>query len=290
MFGGTRSSNEVAVARYALGIAYVGTHWAGWQSQSNALGIQPCVEAALSKVADESVIVTASGRTDSGVHALGQVVHFDSSAVRTVAQWRGGANAELSSDIRVLWVRKMPAPSIPADGLPFHARHDALDRSYLYLLENATVASPHWHDQTSFCSWKLDVPAMQEAARYLLGTHDFAAFRSSRCHAKTTIRTMHSIRLLHFGQLLGIHLTGSAFLQKMVRIIVGSLLQVGKGRQPATWLREILVMGDRTKCAATAPAKGLHYLGPRYAPELGLPPRPVAENFMLASAPEAGTG
>ena len=225
--------------------------------------MQDAVEAALGFVADAAVAVTCAGRTDAGVHAAGQVVHFDSEAARDERAWLMGGNSRLPDSVRFLWCR-----AVAAD---FHARYGAQARRYRYRILNRAIPPAL---QRQWLSWErrpLDAGAMQRAAQALLGEHDFSAFRTAQCQAKHPMRRVHEIEVRREGEVVGIEVQANAFLHHMVRNFVGSLLLVGRGEQPEAWIGELLRGRDRTLAGPTAPASGLVFLGPRYPAAFGLP-------------------
>lgn len=236
--------------RLAIGLEYLGTGFAGWQHQEHATTIEATLTAALSAVADHPVTVIAAGRTDAGVHALGQVVHFDSSAPRDERTWLRGANAHLPPTVNLTWVRRVRAD--------FHARYSAIARTYHYLILNRAVRSCLRHDRAWWIHRDLDVDVMQSAALSLLGNHDFSAFRAAECQARTATRDMQRMTISRRGELIMIECRANAFLHHMVRNIVGSLVRVGHGRASAEWLRHVLESRDRREAGMTAPACGLY--------------------------------
>jgi len=249
--------------RIALGIEYDGTDFLGWQRLSHGATVQGAVEGALSTVADHGVEVTCAGRTDAGVHARCQVVHFDSAAARPLRGWMLGANANLPSSVAVRWAVQV------ADD--FHARFGARARRYRYAILNR-VARPAL--EARHVAWErqpLDADAMHAAAQALVGEHDFSAFRTAACQARTPFRNVHAIEVVRAGDRIDIDIQANAFLHHMVRNIVGSLLPVGRGERPPGWLAELLAGRDRSVAGPTAPAAGLCFIGPRYPREAGLP-------------------
>ena len=254
--------------RIALGIEYDGTDFCGWQTQAAGIrAVQPEVETALSRVAAHPVTVHCAGRTDTGVHATYQVVHFETSAARNARSWILGANANLPPDVGVLWA--LPVPD------DFHARFSAHARSYDYVLSNRRTRPALWRGKVSWECRALDVAAMAEAARHLLGEHDFSAFRAQGCQAKHPIRTLHRLEVVAMPPCIVFRVEANAFLQHMVRNFVGTLLEVGRGRQPPSWVAEVLAGRDRRLAGMTAPPDGLYLSGVRYAPHYGLPPPPT---------------
>lgn len=253
--------------RIALGLEYDGSAFAGWQWQNGQRSVQACVEQATSKVANEKVAVHCAGRTDAGVHALEQVVHFDTSAARSPRSWVMGANANLPDDVRVLWAREMN-PS-------FHARYSAIARFYRYVILNRPVKSALHRRQVTCCFNPLDEAKMQEAANYLLGDHDFSSFRAQGCQSNSPRRIMHFIRVLREGERVLIELSANAFLHHMVRNIAGVLMDIGAGKRGPGWAKELLALCDRTQASATAPADGLYLGGVCYPEEFGLEKHPL---------------
>lgn len=238
--------------RYALLLEYEGTHYAGWQRQPFlSRTVQGHLEEALSKIADAPIEVTCAGRTDAGVHALGQVVHFDSPVMRRESAWVMGANTHLPPDIRVQQV--LPVRE------DFHARYHAIKRHYRYLLLHHRQPSALWHQFFSWHPRKLEAQKMHQAAQYLCGEHDFSAFRAAECQAKTPYRFIESIMVREHGNWLTVDVLGNAFLHHMVRNIVGSLLLVGDGRRDPSWIKSVLEGRDRRQAGATAPASGLYF-------------------------------
>ncbi len=249
--------------RIALGIEYDGTDFLGWQRLSHGRSVQGEVEAALSFVAAHPVEVTCAGRTDSGVHARCQVVHFDSMSARSERAWALGANSRLARDVAVLWAR-------PVAG-DFHARFSAQARRYRYTILNRPVRAAL---AARFVTWErapLDVDAMRLAARELIGEHDFSAFRTVACQARSPRREMREIVLARAGDEVTVEVEANAFLHHMVRNIVGSLLAVGRGEQEPGWLGELMRGRDRSIAGPTAPACGLTFLAPRYPAAWNLP-------------------
>jgi tRNA pseudouridine38-40 synthase len=249
--------------RIALGLEYDGSAFRGWQSQAHAVGIQSLVERALGIVADERIEVTAAGRTDAGVHALMQVVHFDTTAVRSERGWMLGATSNLPKQISVLWAREV------SDA--FHARYSAQARSYRYYILNRPVRPAIGADYLSWVREPLDADAMHAAAQQLLGEHDFSSFRAAQCQARTPMRRIYEIQVRRFGEIVELSVTANAFLHHMVRNIAGVLIEIGTGGRPVEWAREVLEARDRTLGGITAPPGGLYLTGVRYSAALNLP-------------------
>lgn len=262
--------------RYALGIEYDGSRYAGWQWQPNVPSVQAALQAALSEVANHPVEVTCGGRTDAGVHARGQVVHFDSPSLREVRGWALGANTHLPRDIAVLWVH-----GVDAD---FNARYSALSRRYSYLILNRNCRPGLDHDRVCWIHQPLDEVAMHEAGQALVGQHDFSAFRAAECQSNTPIRRVERLEVSRRGEWLRIDVEANAFLHHMVRNIAGTLIEVGRERQPREWVEHVLHSRDRRAAGFTAPAAGLTLLEIRYPERFGLP---VASTSPWAMMPGA---
>ncbi len=262
--------------RYALGIEYDGSRYAGWQWQPNVPSVQAALQAALSRVADHPVEVTCGGRTDAGVHARGQVVHFDSPAPRELRGWALGANTHLPRDIAVLWVNGV-------DG-DFNARYSALSRRYRYLILNRNCRPGLDHDRVCWIHQPLDAVAMHEAGQALVGEHDFSAFRAAECQSNTPIRRVERLAVARQGEWVWIDIEANAFLHHMVRNIAGTLIEVGRARQPMAWVEQVLTSRDRRASGFTAPAGGLTLQQIRYPERFGLP---VASTGSWAMMPGA---
>jgi len=250
--------------RIALGIEYDGSRFLGWQTQPGGGTAQDALEAALSGLADAPIGVTCAGRTDRGVHARAQVVHFDTRAERPDSAWVRGANALLPESMAVLWSQRVPAE--------FHARYSARSRSYRYVLLNRAVRPALAARYAGWHHAPLEVDAMREAAQHLLGEHDFSAFRAAECQAKSPVRTLHAIGIERDGERIEFSLRANAWLQHMVRNIVGALVYVGKGKHPARWMKQLLESRDRALAAPTFSAGGLYLEEVEYEPRWELPP------------------
>jgi tRNA pseudouridine38-40 synthase len=257
--------------RIALGIQYDGTPWQGWQTQPHGQTVQDRLELALKKFTLLDVASTCAGRTDAGVHAIEQVVHFDIALERETASWVRGINAFLPPSIVVRWASEVPSDPQDEGHAGFHARFSARERTYSYVLYNHAIRSPLLHGKAGWVFRPLDVDLMQQAAQALLGTHDFSAFRASSCQAKTPIKLMHDIRIVRNGDLIIFTLRASAFLHHMVRNIVGSLIFVGIGKKPPAWLFDVLQCGDRSKAAPTFMPDGLYLARIAYEAKWNLP-------------------
>ena len=249
--------------RYALGIEYRGTSYCGWQRQPHCDSVQQNVESALGYVADHPIELVCAGRTDSGVHAVEQVAHFDSSSARSTRAWILGANCRLPRDIRIKWV--VPVAE------DFHARFKATARSYRYIVLNDAVPSALFHDLAAWELRSLDQEAMNACAQLLLGEHDFSSFRAVGCQSKTAFRNVLQISVTRRDNMIYLDIMANAFLYHMVRNIAGSLLVVGKGEQDSNWFRTVFAARDRKLAAPTAPAAGLYFVRASYDDKYMLP-------------------
>jgi tRNA pseudouridine38-40 synthase len=259
--------------RYALGLEYDGADFFGWQRQGNTATVQRSVEHALGVVANHPVTVICAGRTDTGVHARGQVVHFDSPADRTARQWMLGINSNLPDAVRSVWIRQVDDS--------FHARFGAYSRSYRYSIVNRWVRPAIGVTYYGWCREPLDEKRMHTAAQVLTGKHDFSAFRSAGCSAQHATREVTSISIRRQEDLVTIDITANAFLYHMVRNIVGSLVPVGIGDKPAQWFQEVFEGRDRKLAGVTAESRGLCFMHVRYDQKYGLPGQ--AETFPFAA-------
>jgi tRNA pseudouridine38-40 synthase len=247
-----------AMKRIVLGVQYDGTHWHGWQTQPDGHTVQDRLEFALEQFARQPIVTTCAGRTDTGVHALEQVVHFDTDLDREMFSWVRGVNAFLPSSIAVRWACEVPRSPEDKSEDDFHARFSARARTYHYVLYNHPVRSPLLAGRAGWVFRPLDVDAMRKAAGHLVGTHDFSAFRAAECQAKTPVKTMYSIDIERRGDLIVFTLRATAFLHHMVRNIVGSLILAGNGNQPPEWMKQVLEGRDRSLAAPTFMPDGLY--------------------------------
>jgi tRNA pseudouridine38-40 synthase len=250
--------------RIAIGIEYDGTAYNGWQRQRTGLGVQACLEDAISGVADERIEVTCAGRTDTGVHASGQVGHFDTKSDRSERGWLLGANSNLPDDINVTWVKPV------ADD--FHARFSATARSYKYVILNRLVRSALYRRRAWWVHQALDHERMHEAAQVLLGEHDFSSFRAAGCQASGPVREVQSIAVRRDGDRVILEVTANAFLQHMVRNITGTLVAIGSGEEEIDWIKAVLEQRDRTRGGVAAPPHGLTLVRVDYPDEFAIPP------------------
>ena len=250
--------------RLAISVEYDGTAYRGWQAQKHDTQVvQTVVENALSKIANEPIQVTCSGRTDSGVHAVSQICHFDTHAERAPYNWVMGANTCLPDDVSISWLK-------PVD-CAFHARFSARSRQYVYVIRCVGYRSALLRHATTDTYKSLDPERMAEAGRYLIGTHDFNAYRSAQCQAKTSTRTLTRLAIHQLDELIAIHVEANGFLQNMVRNITGVLMAVGANEAVPEWAQEVLQSRDRTQGGVTAPPQGLYFLGPTYDAVFDLP-------------------
>jgi len=263
-----RSGNRFGTSalRIALGLEYDGAAFCGWQTQPDGCAVQDALQRALSEVAGKSIETVCAGRTDAGVHALAQVVHFDVDVERPPGAWIRGGNALLPDSIAVNWARAV-SPE-------FHARFSATGRRYVFWLLNRPQRPGLLRGRVGWFYRRLDERAMQQAAQYLIGNHDFSAFRAADCQAKTPVRTLRQLDICRRGDLVRFEFAADAFLQHMVRNIVGSLVYVGSGRQSAAWIGEVLGSRDRNRAAPTFAASGLYLAAVEYDASWALPSHP----------------
>jgi tRNA pseudouridine38-40 synthase len=250
--------------RIAFGVEYDGSRFHGWQRQEGVRTVQECVENALARVADcEALTVICAGRTDTGVHALGQVIHINTEVKRSPRSWVFGGNTNLPSDVALLWAKVMPED--------FHARFSAYQRHYRYLIFNRPVRPSIWAGRSAWYCSPLDVALMRTAAQYLVGEHDFSSFRARGCQSKHPVRTLTRIEIFPHGEHLIVEVSANAFLQHMVRNIIGTLLAVGSGKHAPGWVKEVLEARDRNAAGITAAPEGLYFTRVDYPPLYALP-------------------
>jgi tRNA pseudouridine38-40 synthase len=249
--------------RLALGVEYDGGAFCGWQTQAARCSVQDRLEGALAQIAGAEVRTTCAGRTDAGVHALDQVVHFDTDTVRPESAWVRGTNALLPSALAVLWARRVDEE--------FHARYSARERSYRYVLLNRAVRPAAAAGRVGWFHRPLDAERMCEAARHLIGEHDFSAFRSSECQARSPVRTLRTVEIERRGDYVIFDFAANAFLHHMIRNLVGALIHVGKGKHAPEWIAEVLASRDRARAAPTFEAAGLYLTRVLYDDTWGLP-------------------
>jgi len=264
--------------RLAMGIEYDGRAYAGWQSQPHAPSLQESLEQALGKVAAAPVSVTCAGRTDTGVHALGQVIHFDPPVERSLRSWQLGVTSNLPRDMSVTWVRQVP--------MNFNARFSATARHYRYIILSRTTRPGLLNGRVAWTCRELDAERMDAGAQSLVGEHDFTAFRALACQAPHARRTIESLQISRHGPYVHMDVTANAFLHHMVRNIAGVLMAVGADEQPVDWVSRVLEGRIRANAGVTAPAGGLYFVSVRYPAEFDLPAPPAPPAF--ASLQTAG--
>ncbi|AZG36813.1 MAG: tRNA pseudouridine(38-40) synthase TruA [Shewanella psychromarinicola] len=259
--------------RVALGIEYDGSGFCGWQRQLDVDSVQAQLEKALSYVANEPIKVLCAGRTDTGVHATGQVVHFDTNVQRPMTAWTLGVNANLPDSIAVRWMKEVDDS--------FHARYSATARRYRYVIYNHQLRPGILASGVSHYHGDIDETLMHQAAQLLVGKHDFTSFRALHCQAKTPCRDVHQVNVTRQGMYVLVDIQANAFLHHMVRNIVGSLLQIGLGNQSIEWITELLALKNRTQAAATAKPNGLYLVDVTYPEQHQLPRLALGPLFML---------
>ena len=262
----------MTISRVALGIRYDGSAYHGWQSQDNLATVQHSLERAIARVANHPINLTCAGRTDAGVHATAQVVHFDTEAWRSEYSWVFGSNGNLASDISVLWAKIVDQQ--------FHARFSATARRYRYVIFNQTVRPAILRHYVGWQHKPLDEQLMQLAANYLVGEHDFSAFRGSGCQMKSPVRTLHEITVKRHGRMVVIEVYANAFLLHMVRNIVGSLIAVGIRDKEPQWIQQVLASKDRQQGGVTIAANGLYLVHVQYPSHYQLPTMPIGPFFL----------
>ena len=271
-------SAAVGVSRIALGVEFKGSRYRGWQRQEDGVPtVQGALEKALSRVADHPVSLMCAGRTDALVHASGQVVHFDTTVERPLKAWIMGTNANLPGDISVTWAKVMPAH--------FHARFSALARRYRYVIYNDQIRPAHQAEEVTWNHRPLDASRMREAARALVGTHDFTSFRAVQCQAKSPVKTVHHLEVIEHGRFIVLDIRANAFLHHMVRNFAGVLMTIGAGERPSEWAAEVLEARDRRAGGVTAHPYGLYLVRVEYPEEFVLPERYLGPHF-LSSLPD----
>ena len=258
--------------RVALGIAYRGRAYSGWQSQPGGRTVQDRVDAALASFADRPVRCISAGRTDAGVHALNQVVHFDTPVDRAEESWLRGTNRYLPDDIAVQWCRFVPDA--------FHCRANAIGRRYTYVMLESPVRPALEAGLVGWTFRRLDGEAMTGAAAALIGSHDFSAFRSAECQAPSPVKTIRRVDVVRRGAYWRFDFDADAWLHHMIRNIVGCLVAVGSGGRSVAWLGDVLASRDRALAAATFAADGLYFVGPYYDPGHGIPDHTAAMDWL----------
>jgi tRNA pseudouridine38-40 synthase len=259
--------------RVALGVEYDGSGFCGWQRQLDVDSVQAKIEKALSYVANEPITVSCAGRTDTGVHGTGQVVHFDTNVQRPMTAWTQGVNANLPNSVAVRWAKEVDDS--------FHARYSALARRYRYVIYNHKLRPGILSAGVSHYHGDIDEKLMHQAAQLFVGEHDFTSFRALHCQSKTPFRNVHQVNVTRQGMYIMVDIQANAFLHHMVRNIVGSLLQIGLGNQPIEWISELLALKNRKQAAATAKPNGLYLVDVTYPEQYQLPKLPLGPLFML---------
>ena len=257
--------------RIALGISYDGGQFHGWQKQPNCRTVQGELERALSQVADSPIVIHAAGRTDTGVHATGQVIHFDCDNERSARAWVYGTNSYLPHDITVGWAKYVDAE--------FHARHTATARRYQYYIYNHPIRPSLFVHHLTWHYRPLDVEAMHQAAQQLLGEKDFTSFRSIECQSTSSKRSIYTFDIKRRGDLVILDITANAFLHHMVRNLAGTLMLIGSGKYHIDWIAEVLAAKNRCYAGETAPAYGLYLVHVQYPAELALPNPPALPSY-----------
>lgn len=269
---GILDDRQRLTGRLAAAVEYDGSGYCGWQRLKHAPSVQASLEQALSRVASEAVTVHCSGRTDSGVHATRQIVHFDAPVPRSQKAWVFGANANLPRDIAVRWL--VPVPD------DFHARFLALARRYRYVILNQPSRPVLERANATWCRDPLDADAMHRAAQVLVGEHDFSSFRAAGCQSKSAWRHLHFIEVHRHGPLVVVDVQANAFLHHMIRNIVGALVDIGRGGQDESYIAQLLDWRDRTRASVTAPGCGLHFVDSVYDARFDLPREPLGPNLL----------
>lgn len=267
------------IKRYAAVVQYDGSTFCGFQKQKHSPSVQAELERALSYVANKALVLSCAGRTDSGVHASHQVVHFDTEADRTSRNWVKGANSQLPDSVSLVWADQVDPY--------FHARFSATARTYRYVIAASDARPGIFSQGVTWVKYPLNAAAMQLACAHLLGEQDFSAFRGAGCQSLSPFRNVTSANIYRQGQLLIFEVTANAFVLHMVRNMIGSLLEVGFGRQEPGWIKRLLTQGDRGKSAATAAPNGLYLVDVRYSGEFGIPNLPLGPMFLPAQLSDA---
>ncbi len=258
--------------RYALGVEYDGKNYCGWQRQKTVVSVQQTLEKALSKIADETIEVVCAGRTDTGVNATNQVIHYDTSKVRKDVAWTLGVNTHLPKDIAVTWVKQVQDD--------FHARFSATARRYRYIIYNNPLRSAILSYGISHCHYPLDENLMQQGAQHLVGRHDFTSFRTVHCQSHSPTRTIEHCQVTRQGDYIIIDIKANAFLHHMVRNIAGSLMRVGQALETPLWIKEVREAKNRCVAGVTAPPEGLYFVEVDYPESFQIPKRPFGPLFL----------
>ena len=263
------------MTRIALGLEYDGSNWLGWQTQPSGNTLQDRLQNSIHVISGHPVNTICAGRTDTGVHALNQVVHFDTTTNRPITAWIRGVNSQLPDSLSVLWAKEVPED--------FHARFSARGRRYRYVLLNRPQRPGLSSGKVGWYHRPLNLAAMQTAVSLLLGEHDFSAFRAAQCQAKSPVKTMLLAKVTQQGECFYFDFVATAFLHHMIRNLVGTLVYIGSGREPVSWINTLLEMRDRRFAAPTFAPDGLYFLGPAYEERWQLPG--LTENSLLSDNP-----
>ena len=267
-------NSTMKLKRLVFGVQYNGSPWQGWQTQPSGLTIQDELEFALAKFTKFPISVVCAGRTDAGVHAIEQIVHFDTNLDRSLHSWVSGVNAFLPASIVIRWVKEVPFEN-PDDLNNFHARFSAYSRTYNYILYNSPIRSPIWSQRAGWVFKPLDLELMTQAAMHLIGEHDFTVFRAAACQAKSPVKHMYDIQIRQNGDLIAFSFKANAFLHHMVRNIVGALIVVGQKKKEPTWLFQLIESRDRSLSAPTFMPDGLYLVKIEYDKKWDLPHDPL---------------
>ena len=254
---------QTGTKRIAMGVEYDGSAFYGWQMQDSVRTVQQCVETAIAKVADHPVRIHCAGRTDTGVHALNQVIHFETDTLREANSWVRGTNANLPKDVAIVWVRTVSDE--------FHARFSAVRRRYRYVIFNRSIRPTFLYNRVSWDYRPLDIKKMQQAAAVLVGEHNFNSFRAQACQAKSPVRTIYELNIKRKDDMILIDLEANGFLHHMVRNIAGVLMTIGAGEMSIEWAQQVLDAQDRTAGGKTAPPYGLYFVDVIYPEIFDLP-------------------
>lgn len=258
--------------RIALAVEYDGSQYHGWQAQTGLHTVQQVVESAITQVADDPITVVCAGRTDTGVHATNQIIHFDCEKERSIRAWIHGVNSFLPKDVCIKWGREISSE--------FHARYSALSRRYRYVIYNASIRPALLRGNVTWQYRHLDHRIMAEAGKYLVGEHDYTSFRSVECQSNTPMRHISQLQVKRSGDLVMIDITANAFLHHMVRNIAGVLIAVGSGKKPVEWVKDVLQGKDRRLGAETAPPYGLYLVAVSYPKEFDIMQQPLGPLFL----------
>ena len=249
--------------RHVLGVSYLGDNYYGWQSQKDHPSVQAKIESCLSQIANEPIRVYCAGRTDRGVHALSQVIHFDSLNIRSSDNWIRGTNTLLPDDIQVIWHRYTNDQ--------FHARHNAISRQYSYLMYMSEKPNIIWSQRSLFIKPSIDFKLLNASAKILEGPHDFSSFRAANCQAKDPNKIIRQIKIIQKGPWVCVQFRANAFLYHMIRIMMDAMLSVSFKKNSLDWLKNTLESRDRSQAETMVPANGLYFQGAEYHKKYDIP-------------------